>query len=334
MTRLKEQPGSAEASLGAAGPMEARSADDIPVGSGWRYEPKWDGFRCLVRKHGRLVDLTAKSGKPLDRYFPEIVAQIAALKADRFTLDGELLIKDGKSWSFENLQARLHPAESRIRKLSSDTPAELMTFDMLESSGRDLRVLPLLERRRQLDAFARRFAPPILFSPGTNDRRTARRWLESGKYEGIIAKRLDGPYLAGERAMVKVKRRRTADCVVGGFRYATGSKLVGSLLLGLYNAHNKLDHVGFTSGFADVDRHDLTSKLEALRGGEGFSGDAPGGPSRWSTERSSQWTPLKPRLVVEVSFDHVSDNRFRHGTRLLRFRPDKSPAQCRMDQIA
>jgi ATP-dependent DNA ligase len=205
-----------------------------------------------------------------------------------------------------------------------------MAFDILENDGRDLRALPLMERRRQLETFA----PAVLLSPGTNNRRTAGRWLESGKYEGIIAKRLDGVYLAGERAMVKVKQRRTADCVVGGFRYATGSKLVGSLLLGLYSGEDKLDHVGFTSGFADIDRTALTSRLESLQGGGGFSGNAPGGPSRWTTDRSADWTPVKPKLVVEVSFDHVSAGRFRHGTRLIRFRPDKSPKQCRMNQIS
>lgn len=309
--------------------MEARSAAAIPAEGEWRYEPKWDGFRCLARKHGRDVSLTAKSGKRLDRYFPEVVSHIAALKSDRFTLDGELLIKTGKSWSFEHLQARLHPAESRIRKLSGEMPAVLMAFDILEKSGRDLRSLPLLERRRHLEAFA----PMVLMSPGTNSRRTAQRWLDSGTYEGVVAKQLAGPYLSGERAMTKVKRRRTADCVIGGFRYATDSKLVGSLLLGLYNAENKLDHIGFTSGFADIDRAALTSRLEALRGGGGFNGKAPGGPSRWSTDRSADWTPVRPKIVVEVSFDHVSAGRFRHATRLLRFRPDKSPAQCRMDQI-
>ncbi len=316
-----------------AGPMEARAANEIPPEAGWRYEPKWDGFRCLARKHGRVVQLTAKSGKQLDKYFPEVVGQLVVMKADRFTVDGELLVRTGKTWSFEDLQARLHPAESRIRKLSTQTPATLMAFDMLESAGIDLRALPLTERRRRLEAFIRSSGPSILLSPGANDRRTARRWLASGKYEGIIAKQLDGPYLTGERAMVKVKRRRTADCVVGGFRYATGSKLVGSLLLGLYNQNNKLDHVGFTSGFADFDRAALTSRLEAIGGGEGFSGDAPGGTSRWASERSAEWTPVKPKMVVEVSFDHVSGGRFRHGTRLLRFRPDKSPAQCRMEQI-
>ncbi len=313
--------------------MEAQSAPELPTGAGWRFEPKWDGFRCLARKHGREVELTAKSGKPLGRYFPEVVDRVAQLRADRFAIDGELLVEVDGDWSFEALQARLHPAESRIRKLSIETPAALMLFDMLEDRGKDLRGLPLDKRRTHLEAFMAGAPKGLALSPGTADRRTALRWLESGKYEGIVAKRLDGPYLSGERAMIKVKRRRTADCVVGGFRYATGSKLVGSLLLGLYNGAGKLDHVGFTSSFAGVDRKKLTATLEGLRGGEGFSGNAPGGPSRWSTERSAEWVPLKPQLVVEVSFDHVSGGRFRHGTKLIRFRPDKAPEQCRMEQI-
>ena len=313
--------------------MEAQSAADLPAGSGWWFEPKWDGFRCLARKHGRKVHLTAKSGKPLGRYFPEVVRLIAGLKADRFTLDGELLVElDGK-YSFEALQARLHPAESRILKLSTETPAMLKPFDMLEHAGKDLLALSLVKRREHLDRFLKATGNVLERSPGTEDRRTARRWLAGGAYEGVVAKRLDGPYLPGERAMIKVKRRRTADCVVGGFRYASSSNLVGSLLLGLYNRDGQLDHVGFTSGFGGFDRKDLTKRLEGLRGGKGFTGNAPGGPSRWSTDRSAEWVPLKPELVVEVSFDHVSNHRFRHGTRLVRLRPDKSPGQCRMEQI-
>jgi ATP-dependent DNA ligase len=314
--------------------MEARSETDLPVEPGWRFEPKWDGFRCLGRRHGRRVELTAKSGKPLTRYFPEIVDTLASLKADRFTLDGELLVPVNGGWSFEALQARLHPAASRIRRLSNETPAVLMLFDLLEVGGKDIRNEPLARRRAALESFLKRSSGPRLrLSTGTASRATAQRWLTAGKYEGIVAKRLDGSYLGGERAMMKVKRRRTADCVVGGFRYASGKRIVGSLLLGLYNDEGLLDHVGFTSGFGGIDRRALTRKLEALRGGAGFTGRAPGGPSRWSTERSPQWVPLKPKVVVEVSFDHVSDERFRHGTRLLRFRPDKSPSQCGMEQI-
>jgi ATP-dependent DNA ligase len=320
----------------SAAPMEARAAAELPTGPGWWFEPKWDGFRCLAFRDGAEVILQAKSGKPLTRFFPEVAARLAALDEPRFALDGELLIAGEGGFAFESLQMRLHPAERRIRKLAASHPASLALFDMLEDvDGRDLRGEPLSRRREALAAFLARHAGPLLTAtPGTDDRALAQTWLDAGALEGVVAKRLDAPYVEGERAMLKVKRVRTADCVVGGFRYAQGSPQVGSLLLGLYDDAGRLDHVGFTSGFASVDRAALTTRLEALRGGSGFTGDAPGGPSRWSDERSTAWTPVRPELVVEVSFDHVSAGRFRHGTRLLRLRPDKAPAQCRMDQIA
>jgi ATP-dependent DNA ligase len=324
------------ARLARAIPMEAQSADDLPDGPGWWYEPKWDGFRCLAFRDGPAVILQAKSGKPLTRYFPEVTARLAAIAEEGFAIDGELLIPTGETYSFEALQMRLHPAESRIRRLAGEIPAVLAVFDMLQApDGTDLRAAPLRERRAALDRFlARHGGPELLLTQGTEDRAQAQAWLDEGNLEGIVAKRLDGPYAEGERTMVKVKRQRTADCVVGGFRYGRDGKLVGSLLLGLYDEAGRLDHVGFTSGLAGADKPALTRRLEALAGGSGFTGDAPGGPSRWSDERSAQWTPLKPEIVVEVSFDHVSGGRFRHGTKLLRFRPDKSPEQCRMDQIA
>ena len=320
----------------SAAPMEARTAAELPTGPGWWFEPKWDGFRCLAFRDGVEVILQAKSRKPLTRFFPEVAARLAELDEPRFALDGELLIAGEGGFSFESLQMRLHPAESRIRKLAASHPASLALFDMLEDvDGRDLRPEPLSRRREALAAFLARHAGPLLTAtPGTDDRALAQSWLDAGTLEGVVAKRLDAPYLEGERAMLKVKRVRTADCVVGGFRYAQGSSQVGSLLLGLYDDAGRLDHVGFTSGFAGVDRASLTTRLEALRGGPGFTGDAPGGPSRWSDERSMAWAPVRPELVVEVSFDHVSGGRFRHGTRLLRLRPDKAPEQCRMDQIA
>ncbi len=314
--------------------MEARSSADLPAGTGWRFEPKWDGFRCLAGKHGKRIELTAKSGKPLARYFPEIVDVLGQLPAARFLVDGELLVGSASAWSFKDLQARLHPAASRINRLAAETPATLMLFDMLETGGEDLQGQPLSTRRSHLEDFVRRNPHKRLaLTPGTTSRAAATRWLSDGLYEGVVAKRLDGPYLAGERAMVKVKRQRTADCVVGGFRYASSGNMVGSLLLGLYDDTGRLNHVGFTSGFAEIDRKALTSRLEKLRGGEGFSGRAPGAPSRWTTDRSAEWVRLKPKMVVEVSFDHVSEARFRHGARLLRFRPDKAPRQCRMEQI-
>ena len=322
-------------SVFTARPMEARSARELPDGEGWWFEPKWDGFRCLAFKAEGRVELVAKSGKSLNRFFPEVVARLAALKAETFGLDGELLAQEGKDWSFEVLQARLHPAQSRIDRLAAETPATFTLFDMLiDVDGADLRSEPLRKRQKKLATFARKHGEARLqVTPGTHDPELARSWLDGGLLEGVIAKALDGPYLEGERAMVKVKRLRTADCVVGGFRYARDSQEVGSLLLGLYDDHGRLHHVGHTSGFAGVDKSELTSRLEALRGGEGFTGRAPGGPSRWSTERSGEWEPLRPELVVEVTFDHVSDQRFRHGTGLVRFRPDKAPSQCRMEQL-
>lgn len=315
-------------------PMEARSAASLPSGSGWWYEPKWDGFRCLAFKGDGRVDLIAKSGKSLARFFPEVVAMIEAIPAATFGLDGELLAREGDAFSFEALQARLHPAESRIRRLAADSPATLTLFDMLvDTDGADLRTAPLEHRRARLAAFVEVAREPRLSAtPGTDDRALAQSWLDGGLLEGVVAKRLDGPYAGGERAMVKVRRTRTADCVVGGYRLAKDSSLVGSLLLGLYDDEGRLNHVGFTSGFAGVDRGALTAQLRAMPGA-GFTGRSPGGPSRWATERSAQWQPVAPQMVVEVSFDHVSDGRFRHGTRLLRFRPDKAPEQCRMEQL-
>jgi len=320
----------------SAVPMEAKSAPALPTDAGWRFEPKLDGFRCLAFRRGDTVILQAKSGKPLTRYFPEVVGLLTELPAQRFVLDGELLVFAGENASFEALQMRLHPAESRIRRLSTESPATYALFDMLETAdGEDLRERPLRERRAALEAFhARLGGPGLTLVPGAEDRSQAQAWLDAGRIEGVIAKRLEGPYLEGERAMIKVKRQRTADCVVGGFRYGRDSDLVGSLLLGLYDEAGLLNHVGFTSSLAAADKPALTRRLEALAGPPGFTGDAPGGPSRWSDERSSQWTPLRPELVVEVSFDHVSAGRFRHGTRLLRFRPDKAPEQCREEQIA
>jgi ATP-dependent DNA ligase len=324
----------------ATEPMEAKSAESLPTEAGaWQYEPKWDGFRCLAFKSGKQVDLRAKSGKPLGRFFPEVLALLAELPVDRFVLDGELVIEIDGHLSFDALQMRLHPAESRIRKLSAATPARLMLFDMLVSiNGKPLLDRPLVERRTVLEAFGKQFAKPgrLVVSPCTTDLALAKRWLADfgeGATDGVVAKRLAGPYEAGERAMVKVKRLRTADCVIGGFRYESNSREVGSLLLGLFDEEGKLNHVGFTSTITDKERHALTKRLEALREPPGFTGKAPGGPSRWSTERSGEWEPVRSELVVEVRFDHVTGDRFRHGTKLLRWRPDKAPRQCTMEQM-
>jgi ATP-dependent DNA ligase len=316
--------------------MEALLAAELPEGSGWQYEPKWDGFRCLAQRDGDQVELISKNGKPLGRYFPEVLEAIAGLRQERFLLDGELVIPVGDALSFDALQLRLHPAESRVRKLAAETPAELMLFDLLSLGGDDYADRPLAERRSALEAFFKTLDEPKLkLSPATTDREAALGWLErSGEaLDGVIAKRLDEPYKSGERAMVKVKPERTADCVVGGFRYAEKKLVVGSLLLGLYDDEGLLDHVGFTSAIPADERERLTGELEKLIEPPGFTGSAPGGPSRWRTERTTQWQPLKPVLVVEVKYDQVTSRRFRHGAALLRWRPDKDPKQCTFDQL-
>ena len=317
--------------------MEALLAAELPDGAGWQFEPKWDGFRCLARRDGGEVTLTSKSGKPLARYFPEVVEMLMGVKANRFLLDGELIIPVGDALSFDALQLRLHPAESRVRKLSSETPAELMAFDLLELDGTPLAGLPLARRREKLERFfASNAVPGLQLSPATTDLEVALGWLKrsGGALDGVIAKRSALEYRPGERAMIKVKQQRTADCVVGGFRYAEKHKEVGSLLLGLYDDEGLLNHVGFTSAIKARDRAALTAKLEALIEPPGFTGSAPGGPSRWNSERSMAWEPLKPVLVVEVRYDQVTGRRFRHGTGFLRWRPDKGPRQCTFDQLA
>ncbi|WP_428664788.1 ATP-dependent DNA ligase [Reyranella sp.] len=319
--------------------MEARPESELPRDKGWQFEPKWDGFRCLAIRDGDAVELLGRSGKSLARYFPDMVASLRALKPKRFMLDGELAIPVGKVLSFDALQLRLHPAASRVNRLAAETPSILIVFDLLQTPrGTDLAARPLSERRTALEAFfaALNDAPSLRLSPATEKRAEAERWLKragGGELDGVIAKRLDDPYRPGERAMVKIKCLRTADCVVGGFRYAANSRQVGSLLLGLFNDQGKLDHVGFTSGISDEQRPALTRKVEALKGGRGFTGDAPGGPSRWSTERSAKWEPLKLELVAEVRYDHVTGDRFRHGTRFVRWRPDKRPDQCTLEQL-
>ena len=320
--------------------MEAETASAIPSGPEWQYEPKWDGFRCLAFRDGGAVELMSKSGQALARYFPEIVAALLALKAEKFVLDGELIITHERNPDFDALLQRIHPAASRIKKLSVETPATLVLFDVLvDASGNDVSTKPLSERRSILEQFRQSFAndnPVVRLSPRTTDFREAKNWFNrmAGPLDGVIAKRTDMPYGVGKRkAMLKIKNLRTADCVVGGFRYGSGEKSVGSLLLGLYDEEGLLDHVGFTSGLARGDKARLTEQLEGLIEQPGFTGAKPGGPSRWSTERSAEWKPLAPRLVVEVQYDHFSGDRFRHGTKILRWRPDKRPDQCTLQQV-
>jgi ATP-dependent DNA ligase len=324
-------------SMNVIAPMEALLAEELPDGPGWQYEPKWDGFRCIAVRDGGEVTLWSKSGKPLARYFPEIADMFGKLRTKRFVVDGELLIASGGAIAFDALQLRLHPAASRVAKLAAETPAMFMAFDCLALGRKMLASQPLATRRAALEEMlAKEAEPMLLLSPATSDRDEALGWLQrsGGALDGVIAKRLDQSYQSGERAMVKVKQRRSADCVVGGFRYGRNDKLTASLLLGLYDQAGLLHHVGFTSSIAAKDRSSWTRELTRLIEPPGFTGNAPGGPSRWSTDRTAEWQPLKPKIVVEVLYDQVTAGRFRHGTRLLRRRPDKSPKQCTCDQLA
>jgi ATP-dependent DNA ligase len=321
-------------------PMEARLVPELPTGSDWQFEPKWDGFRCLAFRDGAKVDLMSKAGKPLARYFPDLVETISLITAKRFVLDGEIVIPHDGSLSFDELLLRIHPAKSRVLKLAAEHPATLIVFDLLvDAKGKSLVKQPLAERRAALEAFLSANVPTearVRLSPATTKMVTVKRWFRSvgGGLDGVIAKRLDLPYMSGTRdGMEKMKSMRTAECVVGGFRYASKGKIVGSLLLGLYDEGGLLHHVGFTSNIPNAEKPAITKRLEKLKRPPGFTGQKPGGPSRWSTERSSEWEPLAPKLVVEVKYDHFSGGRFRHGTSFLRWRPDKPPRRCTIAQV-
>jgi ATP-dependent DNA ligase len=319
--------------------MDALPAAELPTGSEWQYEPKWDGFRCLAFRDGKRIDLESKSSKPLTRYFPELVKASAALRASKFVLDGEIVVPANGGLSFDSLLMRIHPAASRILKLSEATPCVFIVFDLLvNDKGVSLVAKPLEKRRRSLEQFAKRYLKSnktIRLSPVGRELAVARKWFHMGVgLDGVVAKRRDLPYQTGERTgMQKIKKQRTADCVVGGFRYLEKKSQVGSLLLGLYNDAGELDHVGFTSSIQGNECVALTAKLKKLKAKSSFTGKTPGGPSRWSTKRSAEWEPVKPSLVVEVQFDHFTAGRFRHGTKLLRWRPDKTPKQCTFKQV-
>jgi ATP-dependent DNA ligase len=321
-------------------PMEAKAVLTIPSGRQWLYEPKWDGFRCLAYRDGETIALQSKAGQPLGRYFPELVDGLRAAAVDRFVLDAEIVIIADGRLSFDDLLMRIHPAESRVRRLAAAAPARMLAFDLLvDDTGRDLTALPLRERRARLEALVPRLKSPVLeVSPVAADRAEAERWMaDYGAIgcDGVVAKLIEEPYHSGDReAMQKIKRLRTVDCVVGGFRYASGSRAIGSLLLGLYDDAGLLHHVGFSSSFTAAERAEVKKVVEPAMGGAGFSGRAPGGPSRWSTERTAEWEPLDPRLVCEVRYDHFSGGRFRHGTKLLRWRPEKAPRACTFDQVS
>jgi ATP-dependent DNA ligase len=320
--------------------MEALLVDELPVGAEWQYEPKWDGFRCLAFRDGAKVDVMSKAGKPLTRYFPELVEMLLDVRAKRFVLDGEIVVPKDGELSFDELLLRIHPAASRIKLLSTGSPASLIVFDLLvDAKGKSLVARPLAERRPALEAFVAAEVPSSLrirLSPATTKMATVKQWFRSvgGGLDGVIAKQRELPYQSGTRdGMRKMKSMRTAECVVGGFRYASKGKVVGSLLLGLYDDGGLLHHVGFTSNVPTAEKPAITKKLEALVKAPGFTGQAPGGPSRWSTARSSEWQPLAPKLVVEVQYDHFSGGRFRHGTSFLRWRPDKPPRRCTIAQV-
>ena len=320
-------------------PMEAKLVHSLPKGDDWQFEPKWDGFRCLAFRDGDEVELRSKSGQPLTRYFPEVEGALKKADAQRFVLDGEIVVPVDGNPSFDTLLQRIHPAASRVRKLAFETPACFIVFDLLvDGDGTDLTQVPLRDRRPALVDFFRTQLEPLKgfdLSPCTDDRDVAEGWLRGQDgTDGVMAKKLDSPYCTGERTgMQKVKRLKTADCVVGGFRHASKGNGVGSLLLGLFGDDGRLHHCGFTSSFTAAEREAVTEKIQPYIGGAGFSGAAPGGPSRWATERTSEWIPLDPQLVVEVQYDHWSGGRFRHGTKMLRWRPDKDPRSCTYEQL-
>jgi len=317
-------------------PMLAEAQDDIPEGDGWRYEPKWDGFRVIAFKDGDDVFLQSRNGQPLARYFPEVVTLLREGAPARCVLDGELVIPGPKGLDFDALQARVHPAASRVEKLSKETPACFVAFDLLALGDEDLRSRPNAERRARLVG-ALPATPRLFPTPQTKSAAEAARWFhdfEGAGLDGVIARREELPYRPGERVMVKVKHGRTADCVVGGYRLGKKEGSVGSLLLGLYDEQGVLHHVGHTSSFTAKEKRELTEKLKPLEGGESFGqGRTPGAPSRWSKKDTVAWTPLKPELVCEVRFDFLQGPRFRHGATFLRWRVDKKPTDCTFAQL-
>ncbi|MDQ3991244.1 MAG: ATP-dependent DNA ligase [Actinomycetota bacterium] len=331
-------------------PMLAHLERDIPEGPGWRYEPKWDGFRAIAFLANGDVEVSSRDGRDLQRYFPELPALLRQSLPPECVVDGEVIVAIAGRLEFDALLQRIHPAASRVARLSAETPASFVAFDLLAEGGRDMLDAPFDERRRRLGELlaggpeAGRgsrplgSAPPeILLTAQTDDASEARRWfdeLEPFGLDGIVAKRDDQPYRPGERTMVKVKHERVADCVVGGYRRAKSGDGVGSLLLGLYDQAGVLHYVGFTSSFRAAQRREVLERLRPLEGGTSFGGGrTPGGPSRWSSGRDTSWIPVEPRLVCEVRYDHLQGDRFRHGTTFLRWRPDKPAEACGFDQV-
>jgi ATP-dependent DNA ligase len=307
-------------------PQLARSAKELPDGDKWRYEPKWDGFRTIVFRDGDEVHLQSRNGKPMNRYFPEVIPQILALPGKQLVLDGELVIEVKGVQEFDLLSQRIHPAKSRVDMLAEKTPAYFVAFDLLAEGKKELLKLPYAERRARLEEVV---ADPVQLTPMTDDRKGAGAWLK-GQSEGVVAKEADAPYLPGERkGMVKIKRLRTLDAVVAAFRFGKAEDTVGSLILGLYDKKGELHIVGHTSGFSAKQKKELLPLLEPYRTGEHGSG----GPSRWKSEEELMWEGLRPELVCEIGFDHITGNRIRHGAKFIRWRDDKDPRECTMGQL-
>jgi ATP-dependent DNA ligase len=321
--------------------MEAKHVDALPSGDGWQYEPKWDGFRALVFRDGDEVFISSRGELPFARYFPELVEAATTLPEPRYVLDGEIVLftPDGKALSFDGLQQRIHPAASRIAKLSKETPGSFIAFDILALGHRDLRAEPFSARRTELERVMAPARPPLYISPCTGIVEVAKGWLEHfdvDGLDGVVAKRLAARYRSGEREMLKVKRLRTADCVVIGWRWAKDKKgvAVGSLLLGMYSTDGELRQVGFTSGFTSQARRDLVPMLEEHRAGSTV--EVPNTPeyrSRWNADRDLSFEPVRPDLVCEVAFDQVTSGRIRHGAKFVRWRPDKPADRCTADQL-
>ncbi len=318
--------------------MEARAQQKIPRGADWLYEPKWDGFRCIAFRDGADVVLQSKSGQPLERYFPEVVAAVLALPAKRFVIDGEIAIASDEGLDFDALLQRIHPAASRVQKLLKRRRPHTSSSTCCPKVKRQA----TQSRSRTGGGFLQVFAQKnfsdkknVLLSPASPEIAQAEQWLAGGTqwFDGVIAKRLDAPYAFGKRdAVVKIKRANSVDCVVGGFRLSKDGSTIGSLLLGLYDREGLLHLVGFVGSLSAAERKRANEKLRPIVQEPGFTGARPGGPSRWSSG-SAEWFPVKPSIVVEVQYDHVTGKRFRHGARFLRWRPDKAPAQCRMDEV-
>jgi ATP-dependent DNA ligase len=307
-------------------PQLARPAKELPEADGWRFEPKWDGFRMIVFRDGEDVKLQSRNGRPMNRYFPEVVEQVLALPGERLVLDGEVIVEVDGIQEFDLLSQRIHPAASRVEMLSKETPAELVAFDLLAEGDEVLMELPYSERRKRLEKV---IEDPVRLTPCAPDPEGAEQWF-AGHSEGVIAKQADAPYLPGERkGMLKIKRLRTADTVVVAFRFGKEEGTVGSLILGLYDDGGGLHVVGHTSGFSAKQKRELIDKLEPYRTYERGSGE----PSRWKSDEELVWEGLKPELVCEIAFDHITGNRIRHGAKFQRWREDKEPAECLMEQL-